>query len=101
MYQVTIDPQDANDESNDGTGYIMRLWRNGDLIMSSTSQSYANIHDPIEVAENAFGYGKGTSVLASDADAVSQLDRRVLHAQEPVELLIRRKTQPVETRRLR
>jgi hypothetical protein len=92
MITITIDPTEGNDASTDG-GYAMRVWRNGNLIFTAAQQSHANIHDAIEVAEGAFGYGKGTSETPGWCPPDT--------AMEPVELVIRRKTQPVETRRLR
>lgn len=94
MIRVVIEPMESNDPSNEGAGYLMSLQVNGQTVMSSTSQSYANVHDPIELAERVFGFGAGTSTAPT-------MQRTPDPAMEPVELVIHYATRPVETRRLR
>jgi hypothetical protein len=97
MIRVTIDPQESNDESAD-VGYKLAVWdTNGNLLLSSTTQAYSNPHDPIELAERLFGFGAGTSQDVSRAVAAGIPG----DAMEPVELVIRWRTRPTETRRLR
>lgn len=97
MIRVILEPMDSNDLSNDGPGWLMALEVGGRRIMSSTTQSYSNPHDPIELAERAFGFGVGTSQDVSRAVAAGI----PAEAMEPVELVIKWITRPTETRRLR
>jgi len=41
QWAITIDAGPSNDESAE-VGYSIRFWRNGNLILSSGSQSYVN-----------------------------------------------------------
>lgn len=77
MY-VTVDPAPSNDKSAPRRGYTIRLFAdNGDLLLSSGSQSYSSKAFATQIARGIFAGGAGielrVSVVGHDGNLVREL----------------------------